>query len=66
MRKIIQLFIILISLYGQMNGQNVNLIIQVNEKIVIAGLTQIALVVGNDKNAKRTLVNYVPGDLALN
>jgi len=65
MKKFIKLFILITSLTGQANGQNVNLIIQVNDRLILGGLTQIALVVGNDKNAKRTLVNYVPGNLTL-
>ena len=46
-------------------SQNINLIIQVNDKLVIDGISSIYLKFGSGSNEKRIPVNYVPGDLII-
>lgn len=46
--------------------QSVNLIIQVNDKLVESGFTDIHLKLIVGEEAKTISVNYVPGDLVLN
>ena len=46
-------------------SQNVNLIIQVNEKLIVSGLTNVYFTFDSIDNSQRFGVNYVPGDLIL-
>lgn len=46
-------------------GQNVNLVIQVNDKLVVSELSSIYLVFGTGTEVKKIPVGYVPGDLIL-
>jgi len=45
--------------------QNVNLIIEVNEKLTYEEITNLYIEVGTDSDSKRLNVSYVPGDLLL-
>jgi hypothetical protein len=47
-------------------GQSVNLILEVNGKVINSGFANIYLCFGDGKNAKKFYVDYQPGDLVLN
>ncbi len=65
MNKIICIWIFL-GLFSAIGfGQNVNLVIQVNEKLVVSELSSIYLVFGTGTEVKKIPVGYVPGDLIL-
>jgi hypothetical protein len=59
--------ILLIFLYSSLFafGQNANVIIQVNNRLVNSGLAAMYLICDSCKNPKRISVDYVPGDLIL-
>jgi hypothetical protein len=64
--KIILLYLLLFLTHAWTStGQNINLVIQVNEKLVIGELSRIFFVVGPDSNSVKLPVNYVPGKLTL-
>jgi hypothetical protein len=48
------------------SAQNVNLIIQVNEKLIYGEISGLYLQVGTGNNSEKINVSYVPGDLILN
>ena len=50
---------------GSAACQNVNLIIQVNERLIISGLTNIYFTIDSVTNRQKFYVSYVPGDLTL-
>jgi hypothetical protein len=48
-------------------SQNVNFIIQVNDRLLNNGeIANLYLTIGKENNAKKYYVNYYPGDLILN
>ena len=59
----IWIFLSLISKLGF--SQSVNLVIQVNEKLVYDEVTAMYLLFGSGNEEKRVSVRYVPGDLIL-
>jgi hypothetical protein len=64
MNKIFIIGIFLLSLSKIGFNQNINLIIQVNDKLVESGISAY-LVFGFGNETKRILVSYVPGELIL-
>ena len=44
-------------------GQKVNLMIQVNDKLIVTGLYNFCIVFDSVENRKQFTVNYIPGDL---
>ena len=66
MRKYLYLFCLFL-LTNLCFSQNVNFIIQVNDKLLNYGeVANLYLTVGKDNNTKKYYVNYYPGDLILN
>lgn len=65
MKSIFPFLLLLLGSTWTITAQNINLIIQVNERLVISGLTNVYVVVGHDNNSVQTPVNYVPGKLTL-
>ena len=65
MKSIFLSLLLLLSLTWTITGQNINIVIQVNEKLAISEVSHIYLVVGQDGNSVKTPVNYVPGELTL-
>ena len=66
MRKNLYIFILLLF-SGYSFSQNINLMFQVNDKLLNYGeLANLYITFSNDNLAKRFYVNYFPGDLILN
>ncbi len=64
-KKIICCWIFL-SLFSKIGfSQNVNLVIQVNDKLIVSELSSMYLMFGSGNEMKKILVSYVPGDLIL-
>jgi hypothetical protein len=64
-RAVLVSLILIISLMTTALSQNVNLIIQVNEKIAVTELANIHIVFDSVDNRKQFDVNYVPGELII-
>jgi hypothetical protein len=62
----LKIFLLLIFISKIDFGQSVNLVIQVNEKLIIEGIEGMYLNFGSGNNAKKIAVDYVPGKLTLN
>jgi len=65
MKGMVLSLLLLFSLTRTISGQNINLVIQVNEKLAISEVSHSYLVVGQDSNSVKMPVNYVPGELTL-
>ena len=48
-----------------MSGQKVNLMIQVNDKLIVTGLYNFLISFDSVESRKQFTVNYIPGDLLI-
>ena len=64
-QKIFLIFISLTTLLTVTVGQKVNLIIQVNDKLIVTGLYNFQMTFYSVNSKKQFAVNYVPGDLSI-
>ena len=63
--KILFTSILLTTVLTATWGQNVNLIIQVNDKLIVSGLSNFKIAFDSVNSNKEVQVKYVPGDLAI-
>jgi hypothetical protein len=61
---LVSLFLLALSSRG--SGQDVNLIIQVNEELVHSEISDLHIKIEGDTNQSKIYVSYVPGRLMLN
>lgn len=64
-RRIIFTVSLIMSLLTPTLGQKVNLIIQVNDKLIVTGLYNFHIVFDSVDSKKQFSVNYIPGDLSI-
>lgn len=64
-RRTLFTFILLTTLLTPMLGQKVNLIIQVNDKLIVSGLSRFQIAFDSVNSNKLFAVSYVPGDLSI-
>ena len=63
--KVLITISLIISFLTTSLSQNVNFIIQINEKLIVTGITNIHIVFDSVESRKRFDINYVPGDLII-
>ena len=64
-RRILFTFSLVAILLTETLGQKVNLMIQVNDKLIVTGLYNFRIAFDSVESRKQFTVNYVPGDLSI-
>lgn len=64
-RRILFTFYLVTTALTATLGQKVNLIIQVNDKLIVTGLYNFHIAFDSVESRKQFTVNYVPGDLSI-
>ena len=66
MKRTIAIILTLLACAKIQFAQSVNLVIEINEKLVVEGLSAMCLRFGPDTETNKFAVEYVPGELTLN